>query len=202
MTEQIPILILFAHPALQKSRVNKVLAQAVSGLEGVTFHDLYEEYPDFNIDPAREQELLRQHDIIIIQFPFLWYSPPSIVKEWEDIVLEHGWAYGSRGVVLREKKLLCVLSTGGGEAAYRKGSKRFTIRQLLAPLERSAYLCGMEYLPPFAVHGTHLLQDEDIRAHGERYRRLVYALSSGKANYQKLSKLENLNSNLDAVLKD
>ena len=47
------VLILFAHPALHKSRVNRRLAAAVRHLEGVTFHDLYEEYPDFNIDVAR-----------------------------------------------------------------------------------------------------------------------------------------------------
>jgi glutathione-regulated potassium-efflux system ancillary protein KefG len=36
------VLILFAHPALEKSRVNCRLADAVRRLDGVTFHDLYE----------------------------------------------------------------------------------------------------------------------------------------------------------------
>lgn len=36
------LLILFAHPALQRSRVNRVLARAVQDLPGVTFHDLYQ----------------------------------------------------------------------------------------------------------------------------------------------------------------
>ena len=44
------VLILFAHPALEKSRVNRALVAAVQGLEGVTFNDLYEAYPDFDVD--------------------------------------------------------------------------------------------------------------------------------------------------------
>ena len=66
------ILVLFAHPALEKSRVNRRLVQAVRDLDGVTLHDLYEAYPDLDIDVAREQELLTLHDVIVFQHPFYW----------------------------------------------------------------------------------------------------------------------------------
>lgn len=88
------ILILFAHPALENSRVNRYLIQAVEGLDSVTVHDLYEMYPDFHIDVKVEQDLLLAHDIIIFHHPFYWYSTPAIMKEWLDLVLEHGFAYG------------------------------------------------------------------------------------------------------------
>ena len=88
------ILILFAHPALQKSRVNRVLISTVRDLPGVTFNDLYEAYPEFDIDVKREQELLVRHDIIVFQHPLLWYSTPAMMKEWQDLVLEHGWPTG------------------------------------------------------------------------------------------------------------
>jgi len=39
------ILILFAHPAYQKSRANRRLVDAVNDLDRVTFRDLYELYP-------------------------------------------------------------------------------------------------------------------------------------------------------------
>ena len=74
------ILILFAHPALQKSRVNALLAAAARPVPGVTFHDLYEAYPDFDIDVAREQKLLLDHDVIVFQHPFYWYSCPALLK--------------------------------------------------------------------------------------------------------------------------
>jgi glutathione-regulated potassium-efflux system ancillary protein KefG len=49
------VLILFAHPALHRSRMNLAMMEAVRDLEGVTFHDLYELYPDLHIDVATEQ---------------------------------------------------------------------------------------------------------------------------------------------------
>ena len=91
------VLILFAHPALQKSRVNRRLVAAVQNLENVTINDLYEEYPDFSIDVKREQALLESHDIIIFQHPLYWYSCPALLKEWQDLVLEYGFAYGAQG---------------------------------------------------------------------------------------------------------
>ncbi len=44
------ILIIFAHPVLEKSRVHKTLLNHIGGLDHVTFIDLYENYPDFDID--------------------------------------------------------------------------------------------------------------------------------------------------------
>ena len=63
------ILILFAHPALGKSRISRRLLTVAGTVEGVTIHDLYEEYPDFKIDVKREQDLLRRHDVILFQHP-------------------------------------------------------------------------------------------------------------------------------------
>jgi len=78
------ILILFAHPALQKSRVNSRLIKYVRDIDGVTFHDLYEEYPDFHINIKREQKLLIESDIIVFHHPIFWFSVPAILKEWMD----------------------------------------------------------------------------------------------------------------------
>ena len=171
------VLVLFAHPALEKSRVHRRLADAVRDVEGVTFHDLYEAYPDFDIDVGREQELLAAHDPIVLQHPFFWYSTPALVKEWEDLVLEHGWAYGSEGTALRGKRFLSAVTTGGGREAYcPEGYNHYTVRQFLAPIERTAVLCGMEYLAPFVVYGTHRLGEDDIARHAEEYRRVVEGL--------------------------
>jgi glutathione-regulated potassium-efflux system ancillary protein KefG len=87
------ILVLFAHPAFHKSKANKFFVDELSEVEGVTLHDLYQEYPEFDIDVKREQALLKEHDIIVFQFPLFWYSTPAILKEWQDLVLEHDWAF-------------------------------------------------------------------------------------------------------------
>lgn len=41
------VLLVLAHPALERSRANRALAKAAKGHAGVTFKDLYETYPDF-----------------------------------------------------------------------------------------------------------------------------------------------------------
>src|SRR5688572_33193483 len=99
------VLILFAHPVLERSRVNRRLVEAVTGLDDVTVHDLYETYPTLSIDVRREQALLLEHDVVVAQHPFYWYSTPSVLKEWQDLVLEHGWAYGHGGTRLHGKIL-------------------------------------------------------------------------------------------------
>jgi glutathione-regulated potassium-efflux system ancillary protein KefG len=171
------VLILFAHPALQKSRVNLHLAAAVRGIDGVTLHDLYEEYPDLHLDVDREQRLLVEHDIIVWQHPFYWYSCPAILKEWLDLVLEYGFAYGENGNALRGKKVLTAITTGGPQESYHaEGLNRYTIAQLLAPFEQTARLCGMEYLDPFVIHGTHHLSKTEVTALAESYRARIDAL--------------------------
>ncbi len=177
ISEQKKILILFAHPALEKSRVNKKLKEASENIEGVYFHDLYQAYPNFHIDVDKEQELLTKHDIIIFHHPFFWYSMPAILKEWQDLVLEHGWAYGSQGHALDGKLFLNVITTGGREVAYQSdGKNHFTVRQLLAPVEQTANLCRMIYLAPFLVHGTHSITPEEIAQYKNSYRELLLAL--------------------------
>jgi glutathione-regulated potassium-efflux system ancillary protein KefG len=152
------VLILFAHPALNKSRVNRRMASAVRELSGITFRDLYELYPDLDIDIGREQRLLVEHDVIVLQHPFYWYSVPTVLKEWCDLVLEYGFAYGQGGTKLQGKAWVHAMTTGGSAQAYtREGHNRFTIRELLAPLDQTAHLCGMRFLAPFTVHGTHVL---------------------------------------------
>jgi glutathione-regulated potassium-efflux system ancillary protein KefG len=198
-----PVLVLFAHPAIRNSRVNRRLVAAVRDLNGVTVNDLYDEYPDLNIDVTREQELLAAHEIVVFQHPFYWYSTPAILKEWQDLVLEHGWAYGHDGDALRGKALLSAMTTGGSEDAYcAKGSNRFSVRQLLAPIEQTARLCGMDFLPPFVVHGTFRLTASEIEDHAVDYRRLVEALRDGRVRADGVAGLRRLNSDLVALLGD
>lgn len=174
------VLILFVHPALEKSKAGRALGRAVRGLDGVTFRDLYEEYPDFAIDVQSEQQLLLEHDVIVFQHPFYWYSSPALLKEWQDQVLEHGWAYGQGGEALKGKLLLTAITAGGRQEAYRRGGyNHFTIHELLTPYEQTARLCGMNYLPPFVVHGTGHLNAKDLEQSAAEYRALIEKLVSG-----------------------
>lgn len=188
------ILILFAHPALQKSRVNRILIEGLGDIEGVTFHDLYQAYPELDLDVQAEKELLLRHEVIVFHHPFFWYSTPPILKEWQDLVLEHGWAYGSAGNALKGKLFFNVITSGGrGEAYTEQGYNNFTVRQLLAPIEQTVNLCKMVFLPPFVVHGTHSISRESILQHKEKYYRLLSLLRDDRLEVARLRKLAYLN---------
>lgn len=187
------ILIIFAHPALEKSRVHYRLLKAAQAVQGITCHDLYQTYPDFMIDVDQEQELLTQHEIILFQFPLYWYSTPAILKEWQDLVLEYGFAYGQNGLALRGKWFTCALSAGGSKAAYQAdGLNHFTLRELLRPLEQTANLCGMLYLPPFVIHEANDLSEAEIDACAHHYQQLLKQLQQ-QSSVQALTRLSYLN---------
>ena len=196
------VLVLFAHPVLERSRVNRRLLDSIKDLDGITVHDLYEAYPTLDIDVKREQELLLAHDVIVFQHPFYWYSVPAILKEWQDLVLEHGWAYGHGGTHLRGKITINAITTGGPETAYKKGGyNRFTIRELMAPWDQTAHLCGMRFIAPFAVHAAlKVVRDEDLDDCRATYRTLIQALRDDRIDLDRAATAENLASELSSVL--
>lgn len=167
-------LLLLAHPAFDRSVANAALLAAVQDLENVTVQDLYAVYPDSLINVDREQELLLEHERIVIQHPFFWYSTPAIVKEWFDLVLEYGWAYGNGGNQLHGKTFLTAMTTGGSADAYcENGTNCYSIDEFLRPIEQTARLCGMEYEKPFVVFGSLSLSKEALAEEADRYRKLL-----------------------------
>jgi glutathione-regulated potassium-efflux system ancillary protein KefG len=171
------ILIIFAHPAIHKSRIHRRLTESLKNMRGITVNNLYENYPDFYIDIIQEQQLLIEHDIIVWQHPLYWYSSPAILKEWFDLVLQHGFAYGEKGRSLEGKQVLSVISTSGHKDVYTKeGRNRYTINEFLVPFKQTANLCRMEYLPPYVIFGSHSLTPPDIENHIANYKKLMTAL--------------------------
>ena len=188
------ILILFAHPALHKSKINKVLIKSILHEPGITVNNLYEKYPDFYIDIIAEQQLLLEHDIIVWQHPFYWYSGPALLKEWFDLVLQHGFAYGEKGRRLEGKKAMNVITTGGRREIYStEGRNHFTMNEFLVPYRQSANLCRMEYLPPFVVHGAHTISTDEITNEATRFKTLLQMLRDGLIDNAAFNSIEYLN---------
>ncbi len=198
------ILLLLAHPSLDRSEVNRPMADAVVDIDGMTVVDLYAEYPDFQIDIDREQQRLLEHDVIVFQHPLYWYSTPAILKEWQDLVLEHGFAYGAKGTALHGKIFFNALTAGGIEAAYcAEGYNHFTIRELLHPLEQTAVLCGMTYLPPFALFGSRSAVEEGrIGRHVADWMLVLKALRDDRLDIATAQNLPTLNSDLTVILEE
>lgn len=171
------VLILFAHPKFEQSDVNYALIQSIKNLENIHVRDLYELYPDFNIDIQAEQEILFEYEVIIWHHPIYWYSCPPLLKQWIDLVLEFGWAYGPGGGFLKNKYVMNVVTSGGSKEVYAEdGRNRYTMEEFLRPFEATAYLCLMRYMPHFHIGGTHRMGADEIAGKAEVYRDLILTL--------------------------
>ena len=195
------ILLLFAHPSLHRSEVNIHLFNAACQTDNVTAIDLYREYPTHHIDVQAEQQRLLEHDVIIFQFPLYWYSTPAILKDWQDMVLEYGFAYGQDGNKLEGKTFLCATTAGAGLHTYSQdGLNHFTIRQLLYPLEQTATLCRMNYLPPFALFGSRTAAEEHrVDAHVEQWLLLLSALSEHSIDFSQVADFDHIGKYLNQL---
>lgn len=174
-------LVLVFHPNLSDSRLNRRWADEIEKHEGVTVHRVYEAYPDGEINTEAEQKLMEEHDRIVFQFPFYWYSSPSLLKKWEDTVLTYGWAYGSTGNKLQGKDLLVAVSVGAPEGSYtREGEFIYTLVELLKPFQATSNMIGTRYLAPYAAYGVMQLSDDQIEQTAKEY--VAYALNPEAAS--------------------
>ncbi|MDB5823076.1 MAG: dehydrogenase [Herminiimonas sp.] len=165
------ILVLYAHPAAHLSRVNSRMVDAARGMPNVTVHDLYETYPDFDIDVPREQALIAAADLVVFQHPVQWFGMPALMKEWVDVVLEHGWAFGEGGTALHGKDHLLAITSGGPQDSYRPdGSPDDSFSAFLPPFQQTAELCGMRWNAPLVFHGARHADLDAVSLHVEVYR--------------------------------
>ncbi|MDJ0758985.1 MAG: NAD(P)H-dependent oxidoreductase [Woeseiaceae bacterium] len=179
------LIVYYAHPGHKHSHVNRHMAKAAEAVEGITFVDLYRDYPRFDINVNIEQQRLLDHDVILFQFPLFWYSTPSIIKEWEDLVLEHGFAYGAGGDKLTGKRLMLAISAAGPEDAYSTGGyQNFELREFLRPLEQTARLCNMSFVPPYVLYGSlKAPSDGAVKPHVDGYRRLLESIRDDRFDW-------------------
>jgi len=157
-------LVIVVHPDMKNSVINKRWVEELQKYpDTYTVHQLYGCYPDEQIDVPAEQHLIEQHDKIVFQFPFYWFSSPPLLKKWFDEVLTHGWAYGSKsGYKLAGKKISLAITVGGDEEEYRKGEKYgYTMHELLRPFELTFYYIKADYKPFFAYYGLEFNATEE-----------------------------------------
>lgn len=179
------ILVICAHPNLRKSRLNKALMDTAQGIDNVEVHDLYQHYPDFDIDIPAEQQRLKEAQAVIFLHPIYWYSCPALMKEWIDSVLQQGFAFGKGGDKLAGKPWLSAISTGGNEATYCGTGRHFYgVDQFMIPFERTAHLCGMRYIAPLVCHDANHISPDAISAHCQRFvdsiTQMTHAIAQGE----------------------
>lgn len=189
-------LVYLAHPRLDRSEINRPLFEAAKAIPGVTCVDLYAEYPTFEINVDMEQARLVTHDVIVFLHPLYWYSAPSILKEWQDLVLEWGFAYGTDGGALQGKTTFNAVSCGATAAAYTPdGANGATLRDLLIPFEKTADLCHMRFLAPFAIYEAGRAQDEArVHNHLDAWTGLLTALRDDRLDMVQARTATSLNA--------
>ncbi len=169
-------LILLFHSGPNRSRANAALAAAAARLPGVEVADIHALYPDGRIDADREVARLLSADRIVFQFPIQWYSAPPILKAWENAVLTRMYylAYETEGRLLEGRPLLVAATAGNVPEAYaRTGANKFTMAELLRPLEATAHRCGLPWQAPFLLFRADKLDDLALHAAAQDYAALL-----------------------------
>ena len=171
--------VIYAHPSAHLSRVNRRLVERAASVDGVRVHALYDTYPDFYINVAREQALLAGADVVVFLHPIQWYSMPSLLKEWVDAVLQPGWACGAGGDALRGKRYWLAVTTGSAKDAYSAGGAHGRpFAHYLPPFEQIAALCGMHWEPAHSLHGAHHASEAAVQAHVDAFAARLSAFSA------------------------
>ena len=169
------VALIYAHPLAERSLANREILDAVDDLPFVARRDLYDLYPDFDIDVDAERRLLESVDLVVLQHPVHWYSMPALAKLWIDAVFGLGWAYGDGGRALVGKELLWVVTTGGDVDAYAPGGPHgHPFETFAAPVRQTALFCGMRWAEPIVVHDAHS-DRAHVRAAGARLRARLIA---------------------------
>lgn len=140
-------LIVSGHTNLDDSFANKIILNRLKEiLPEAEYLYLDKLYPDFKFDVKKEQERLVKADVIVLQFPFFWYSAPSLMHKWIEDVFEHGFSHGSKGKALVGKKLVLSFTSGAPEEFYQKGgNQNYPIEDFLVPFKQFCNLCNMEW---------------------------------------------------------
>ncbi|MFC3612815.1 NAD(P)H-dependent oxidoreductase [Lutimaribacter marinistellae] len=188
-------IVYLAHPRLDRSEINGPMFRIAQELPGITCVDLYAEYPTFHIDIPHEQARLVTHDAVIFLHPVYWYSCPALMKEWIDLVFEHGFAYGQDGHALDNKVMMQAVTCGAAAQTYHPdGANGAHLRDLLAPFEKSADLCRMRYLAPFTLFSAGKAEEDGRDAvHLGQWRALLTALRDDTLNIPAARKALTLN---------
>lgn len=173
-------LLILAHPHLQKSIRNKLIAEELANEKKLEIRDLTGLYPNYNINVAEEQKKLVEADTIVFQYPLYWYSVPPILKLWIDEVFTYGFAFGKGNYQLEGKKIVVSCTIGSNEDIYPAE----TLEKIFFPFQGLADYCKMDYFAEVISFGeVHVPGESKIglensaRKHAERLRHLLRSVT-------------------------
>jgi NAD(P)H dehydrogenase (quinone) len=113
----------------------------------------------FAPDVQAEIDKLLAADLLILQFPFWWYSVPAMLKGWIDRVFAYGVAYDfgrtwDRGV-FRGRRAMLAFTTSAPPTSSLPDGRNGDLERTLWPLHAGVLaLCGYDVLKPFVAHAV------------------------------------------------
>jgi len=156
-------LVLFAHPYFEHSTTNVRLLGCYDDMDNVTFRDLYEDYPDFHIQPFRERKRIVEYQRIIFHFPIIWFGLPPLLKLWIDEVFDMRWITETGLNILSGKDALIVTSVGGRELNYAPDGKfKTTIEELLSGLKVSLDVNNIDLKKVHIIYNADNLSEDEL----------------------------------------
>ncbi len=114
------------------------------------------------VDIKREQDYIRNSDILIFIYPIWWFNMPAILKGYIDRVFSYGFAYalndkGPYGL-LTDKKVILINTTGGAEENYVKNGYKEALRKTI---EDGIFgFCGIEVTMHRYFHAVSYVADQ------------------------------------------
>ena len=161
-------LVLFAHPYFEHSTTNVRLLESYKGLGNVTFRDLYEDYPDFHIQPFRERKRIVEYDRIIFHFPLIWFGLPPLLKLWIDEVFDMRWIAENGLNILNGKDALIITTVGGRDQNYAPDGKFKTpVEDLLLGLKVSLNVNNIDLKKIHVIYNADNLTEKELNSHSD-----------------------------------
>ena len=171
-------LVVVGHPHLDQSNINKAWVNALRDIENedIKLHILSDVVrSDHSFDLKQEQDLIREYDRIVLQFPLYWYMVPGIMKEWMDTVWAETFAYGEGGIHMEGKLLEIAASCGAPEEAFSE----ISLETYLSFLKGSAAFVRAISGRIFAFYGAEMPGWEDrLKQSAAEYKEFILNVPS------------------------
>lgn len=153
-------------PDYYKQQFEEMLASEVNG---------------FAFDIQAEMDKLFWCDVLIFQFPLWWFGLPAILKGWVDRVFATGRIYGGGkwydNGVLKGKRAMLSLTTGGSPTMYSETGLNGDIQQTLTPINYGIFrFTGFDVLPPFIAWAVSRVGEEQRQVYLQEYKQRLLTL--------------------------
>ena len=138
------VLLVLNHPNYKESFANKTIVEKIKTLiPDIEIDHIDDLYPDEKIDIKAEQEKLLRNDTIIFQFPMYCHNRPHLLSRWFEDVYQYGFAYGSKGNKLKDKRIIVSMTLGNTEKFFQG---EFSLDKLVSPFKASAAYTQQKFL--------------------------------------------------------